>query len=101
MNKLPQPVNGDAAAFESLANNQRLKSFPHLQPIVADVQEGYVQYANAGGQQAHVHKLALGGALIAYLKQHYASPPSDIGYIKVMRGSTAHRGCPMCGAMHS
>lgn len=101
MNKLPAPVRDDAAAFESLANNQRLKSFPRLQPIVAEVQEGYVQYARVGGHPAHVHKHTLGDALNAYLKQHYASPPADIGYIKAMRRSTAHRGCPMCGSMHS
>lgn len=101
MNKLPAPVHGDAAAFESLANNHRLKSFPHLQPIVADVQEGYVQYVNAGGQPAHVPKQVLGDALSGCLKQHYASPPADIAYIKDMRRSSAHRGCPMCGSMHS
>ncbi|MPS34324.1 MAG: hypothetical protein E2593_03290 [Stenotrophomonas sp.] len=101
MNRLPSPVHDDGLAFESLANNHRVKSFPRLQPIVPAVQAGYVQYANVEGNPAHVQNPAIDAERSNLLRKHYASPSADVAYIKAMRTATAHRVCPMCGSFHS
>ena len=101
MNRLPLPAHDDRLAFESLANNRKVKSFPRLQPIVADVQAGYTQYAGVEGNPAQVLNLGIDAELSQLLKKHYASPPVDIAYIRDMRTATAHQVCPMCGSFHS
>lgn len=101
MNKLPSPMHDDGAAFDSLANNPRVKSFPNLKPIVPAVRNGYVQYANLGGNPAHVQNLVIDSELGDFLRKHFASPSADIAYIKAMRTATGHQVCPMCGSFHS
>lgn len=101
MNKLPSPAYNDGPAFASLAENHRVKSFPHLKNIVAAVQNGYVQYQNVGGNPAHVQSPQIAAGIGDLLRKHYASPSADIAYIKAMRTATAHEVCPMCGSFHS
>jgi hypothetical protein len=99
MKRLVAPQHDDAGGFEALANNDRVGSFPRFRPIVADIQESYVQYAQAG---AHgVDPLYLSQELSDLLKGHFRSPPKDVAYIRSMRAESRHRTCPMCGSFHS
>ncbi|MCK1278656.1 hypothetical protein IVB46_25860 [Bradyrhizobium sp. 61] len=95
------PDFDDAEAFLALSNNVRLRSYPHLQPLVPDVQAGYEQYAAVGGQPGLVHNWAVSPAVAKLLKGHYASPPQDLAHLAKMRESSEHLVCPMCGSMHS
>lgn len=101
MNRLPSPVHDDGLALESLANNPRVKSYPRLLPVVATVQAGYTQYVNVAGNPNQVLNPAIDDERSELLKKHYASPPTDIAYIREMRDATAHQVCPMCGSFHS
>lgn len=101
MNKVQPPTYDDSAAFVSLSNNLRLGSYPQLQPLVGMVQASYAQYAAVNGEPALVLNPPISNACAAFLKGHYAAPPGDLNHITVMRESTEHMVCPMCGSMHS
>ncbi len=101
MNKVQLPAYDDSAAFDNLSKNERLGSYPHLQPLVATVQAGYAQYVAVNGSPTIVQNHAISAVEAAFFKGHYASPPSDLAHITEMRDSTEHLLCPMCGSMHS
>lgn len=101
MNKVQLPAYDDSTAFDNLSKNKRLGSFPQLQPLVATVQAGYVQYVAVNGSPTLVQNHTINAAAAAFLKGHYASPPADLAHITKMRESTEHLVCPMCGSMHS
>lgn len=101
MNKVQLPAYDDSAAFDNLSKNQRLGSYPQLQPLVATLQAGYAQYVAVNGSPTLVQNQAISATAAAFLKGHYASPPADLAHITKMRESTEHLVCPMCGSMHS
>ncbi|WP_148667195.1 HNH endonuclease [Bradyrhizobium amphicarpaeae] len=101
MNRVSLPTFDDAAAFLALSSNSRLKSYPELQAIVPDVLDCYDTYMAAGGDPALVNNVILSDPIAGYLRDHYASPPRNVAYIRQMRDSTEHLVCPMCGSMHS
>lgn len=101
MNKVQLPAYDDSAAFDNLSKNQRLGSFPQLQPLVASVQASYAQYVAVNGSPTLVQNQAISATAAAFLKGHYASPPADLAHITKMREATEHLVCPMCGSMHS
>ncbi|MGY3138286.1 hypothetical protein ACVWZM_008968 [Bradyrhizobium sp. USDA 4501] len=101
MNKIPVPIYDDWAAFHSLSNNVRLKSYPQLQALAPNVLDWYAEYIAVGGNPTLVQNPPLTDAIANYLRDHYASPPIDLGHIRAMRVSTEHLVCPMCGSMHS
>jgi hypothetical protein len=98
MNKIPVPAYDDALAIASLANNDKVKSHPHLQPLVPVIQGAYAQYVAAAGNAFNVTKVPLSAQIEDYLKNHYKSPNKDIAYITTMRGNSGHKTCPMCGS---
>jgi hypothetical protein len=101
VNKLQLPAYDDSAAFDDLSKNKRLGSYPKLLPLVGFVQAGYAQYESVNGAPTLVQNHPISADAAAFLKGHYASPPADLIYITLMRESTAHLVCPMCGSMHS
>lgn len=101
MRNLPPPSNRDETAFESLANNSRVKSYPHLKPISNSIKLAYAEYALHRGNPSLVANLAVSGDQAKILNGHYSSPPADVSYIRRMREESAHKACPMCGSMHS
>lgn len=101
MNKVQLPPYDDSAAFNNLSKNNRLGSYPQLQPLVQTVQASYAQYVAVNGAPTRVQNQRISAAAAAFLKGHYASPPADLIHIDEMRESTAHLVCPMCGSMHS
>lgn len=101
MNKISLPTYDDSGAFSSLANNHLLKSFPQLQPLVGTVQNSYAQYIGVGGDPTLTLNQPVTLDVAKFLKGHYASPSGDLAHITVMRESTEHLVCPMCGSMHS
>ncbi|MGC4008893.1 MAG: hypothetical protein QM805_07880 [Pseudomonas sp.] len=100
MNRIPRPTFDDHAAFQNLANNKNLGSFPHLQGVVAAIQQGYVQYESALGNAFNVAQVVVSPAVEDYLKAHYNSPPKDLKHITALREATEHLTCPMCGSFH-
>lgn len=100
MNKISPPKINDAAAFETLANNPKVGSHPHLQGLVDRAQASYKQYEAARGIPIFVLNPLCQNAA-KFLKGHYAAPPADLAHITEMRESTEHLVCPMCGSMHS
>ncbi|WP_126242640.1 hypothetical protein [Burkholderia gladioli] len=100
MNKLPLPDFDDAAALQTIANNPRAQSYPHLLAAVPHVIAGYEQYRVAEGNVLHVAPVALSGEIEGYLRSHYAHPPAALAHIKALRGDAEQRVCPMCGSMH-
>lgn len=100
MNKIPIPTNNNAAAFQALAMNNRVGSYPNLQLLVAPVQLSYLQYLAVSGNPFLVQNQVVNGVQSDFLKQHYKSPPIDLAFITELRESTEHLICPMCGSMH-
>lgn len=100
MNKIPQPTYDDAGAFDALANNPKVGSYPHLKNLVDKVQASYEHYDAARGMPIFVLS-PLDQDVASLLKGHYADPPADLAHITKMRESTEHLVCPMCGSMHS
>jgi hypothetical protein len=101
MNKITPPPYDDADAFTSLSNNKRVGSYPHLQPLIKKVHASYAQYLAVRGKPQLVTNQPVSAVEAERLKKHYASPPTDLGHITLMRESTEHLVCPMCGSMHS
>lgn len=101
MNKVQLPPYDDSAAFVSLSNNARLRSYPQLQPLVGTVQACYEQYLTVSGAPTLVQNQVVSDAAAQLFKGHYSSPPGDLVHITEMRTSTEHLVCPMCGSMHS
>lgn len=101
MNKVQLPAYDDSAAFDKLSKNNRLGSYPQLQPLVGSVQASYAQYVAVNGVPTLVQNQPITATAAAFLKGHYASPPTDLEHITEMRESTEHLVCPMCGSMHS
>lgn len=101
MNKVQLPPYDDSAAFDSLSKNKRLRSYPQLQPLVGTVQASYAQYLAVNGEATLVQNQPVSATTADFLKGHYASPPADLVHITMMRESTEHLVCPMCGSMHS
>ncbi|SAL53439.1 hypothetical protein AWB71_02877 [Caballeronia peredens] len=101
MNKLPRPDNNDAAAFQNVASDARLASYPNLQPIVPAVLAGYAQYAASNGNVARIAGVPISGAEKALLLGHYNRPPRALAHIANLRKDGEHRVCPMCGSLHS
>lgn len=101
MNKLQLPAYDDSVAFENLSKNERLGSYPNLQPLVGIVQACYAQYVAVNGVPTLVQNPPIGAAEAGFLKGHYASTPADLAYVTQMRDSSEHLICPMCGSMHS
>lgn len=101
MNKVQLPPYDDSVAFDRLSKNKRLRSYPQLQPLVGTVQANYAQYLAVSGEPTLVQNQPVSAATADFLKGHYASPPADLAHITMMRESTEHLVCPMCGSMHS
>lgn len=101
MNKIPLPIYDDMAAFLSLSNNHRLKSYPQLQAWIGNVQACYAQYEAVGGDPGLVQNQAVSEVVAKFLRDHYTSPPANLTHITEMRASTEHLVCSMCGSMHS
>lgn len=99
MNKIDQPIGiNDQAALISLAENERLNSFGHLQPHVASIQLGYQSYIAANGDASQITKVALPIAIEDFLKAHYTKPPKELPHIAKLRADNAGQTCPMCGS---
>lgn len=101
MNRLPMPEVDDAAAFVALSNNVHLKSYPHLQGSVAAIHQSYIRYTQAKGDGNAIVALALDKDTTAFLKDHYASPPGNLAFIKTLRRSSEINVCPLCGSLGS
>ncbi|AMV48515.1 hypothetical protein ATN79_48610 [Paraburkholderia caribensis] len=97
---MPLPEVDDINAIRSVADNHRLRSFPHLKPIVNDLHAGYVQYRLVGGDAETIVPMALEEAVRGFLRGHYDSPPAALSFILRMRNEDQQRICPMCGSKH-
>jgi hypothetical protein len=100
MNKLPLPDVDDLNAIRSVADNRRLQSFPHLQPVVNNLHVAYVHYRFAGGNAEAIAPVVLDEAVQDYLRGHYSNPPAALSFIARMRSEGRQRICPMCGSQH-
>lgn len=100
MNKLPLPNVNDLDALQRVADNRRLRSFPHLRPVVRDLHVGYTFYHLANGNAEIINPMALDGAVQEYLRGHYENPPAALSFISKIRSEDQHRICPMCGSQH-
>lgn len=100
MNKIPRPTCDDHVALQNLANNRRVGSYPVLQGAVAAILQGYTQYEAAIGNAFNVLPVRVSPAVEAYLKSHYNKPPKDLKHITLLRETTEHLACPMCGSLH-
>lgn len=100
MNRITRPTIDDHAALQSLADNELVRSYPHLKDAVADILTGYVQYEVAGGNAFNVAEVRITPEVSSFLKAHYKSPPKDLKHITALRKKTEHRACPMCGSLH-
>ncbi|WP_439869718.1 hypothetical protein ACTACT_21865 [Pseudomonas syringae] len=100
MNNIPRPTVDDHQALESLANNRRAASFPHLQTSVAIIRDAYTQYEAVLGNACEVLPVPLPAPVTDYLKGHFKSPTRDLQHITEIRKAEEHLLCPMCGSSH-
>lgn len=100
MNKIPRPAFDDRAALQNLANNQKVRSYPHILRAIATIQQGYQQYEGARGNAFAVAPVGIPPAVETYLKAHYKTPPKELKHITTLRNATEHLACPMCGSFH-
>ncbi|MCG5078680.1 hypothetical protein [Paraburkholderia tagetis] len=100
MNRLHPPEIDDNEALTKLANNKRVRSFPHLLAELAPIIAGYEQYRAVLGDAHQIANVPLSDEVRGYLKGHYSSPPADLSYIRNLRLDAEQRVCPMCGSMH-
>lgn len=98
MNRLPVPKTHDRAALKALVENDKLKSYPKLQPHLATLRAGYAQYLQVRGDAKALAKIALPDEISDLLRGHYASPPQAVGFIKDLREESGVTSCPMCGS---
>ncbi|MGN6690084.1 MAG: HNH endonuclease [Sphingopyxis sp.] len=101
MNKIDRPTFfDDHMALTALSNNKLVGSHPSLLPHVPAIREGYTAYVIARGDARAITGVPLPLEIETALKGHYASPPSDIAYIDVLRDQGGAKTCPMCGSLH-
>lgn len=98
MNRLPVPKIHDRAALKAIVENEKLKSYPKLQPHLATLRAGYAQYLQVRGDAKALDKIDLPDEISKLLRGHYASPPQAIGFIKDLREDGGVKPCPMCGS---
>ncbi|MNS45537.1 hypothetical protein D3C72_780080 [compost metagenome] len=98
MNRLPVPKTQDRAALKALVENDKLKSYPKLQPHLATLRNGYAQYLQVRGDAKALSLINLPAEISDLLRGHYASPPQDVGFIKKLRDKSGVMTCPMCGS---
>jgi 5-methylcytosine-specific restriction endonuclease McrA len=101
MNRLPLPLVDDVEALTNLAHNLRVKSHPHLLPVLQVLLDGYDEYVAGRGNGHIVPQVVIAPAIAAYLRAHYASPNKNLEFIDTLRDDWDTRTCPMCGSMHS
>lgn len=100
MKKLSIPLIDDVSAFQRIANNSRLTSYPHLKELVGSVSAAYKAYEKSIVRPFFVFR-PLTDDQAVYLQGHFKSPPRDVGFIKKMRRDSDSKECSMCGSLHS
>lgn len=101
MNKIDLPIFDDDKAFNELANNSRVSSYPQLKHIIPSIHAAYANYISVGGKPNLIQGPNLPAKVGDFLRGHYASPPAVLAHIDKMRAQSGHLTCPMCGSLHS
>jgi hypothetical protein len=100
MNCVPIPEVDDPAALTAVAHNAQVKSYPQLLPVLPALIAGYAQYEAVSGDARLVQPVGLTDLQKEFIRNHYKSPPTALGFIKTLRAKNAHKICPMCGSTH-
>ncbi|MGJ3702678.1 hypothetical protein [Variovorax sp. AFSI2.2] len=83
-----------------MANNTQVKSYPELLPALPALLAAYAQYEAVSGNAHFVQQIGLTNQQKDFLRAHYKSPPTALGFIKTLRAENSHKICPMCGSTH-
>ena len=102
MNRIEKPILvDDRVAIDALSANKRLKCYPHLGTYAKLIKGAYQQYISSNGNSRNINNVSLPQNIEEFLRDLYASPPSDISFITRIRDESDVNCCPMCGSFHS